>query len=296
MKKILWILLGMLLMSLTYYFFIRSFEFKVSFKANTLPGDVIETIRLWNKSMDDATIMEVDSFGQLKQTIVWKKKSYIYNWYFTATNDSLTKVDIQISEPDRSLLNKLLVPFTDQNIERDASEIVRGFYDVLKTHLEITKVRIIGESELDSAFCVCRTVETGQIDKANGMMKNYAILTSFIGDFGLKAEGRPSIRVSAWDHSKGLLKFDFCFPIVQEDSLPLSRSVIYKKFRKEKVIKAEYYGNYITSDRAWYALIQYAEKNGYKIRALPIEIFHDNPNLGFDESRWKAEVYLPIIE
>lgn len=296
MKKILWMLMGVLLMSSIYYFFIRSFEFKVSFKASTLPGDLIETIRLWNKSIDGARVMEVDSFGELRQTIVWKNKTYAYNWYFTETNDSVTKVDIQIAEPGRSLLNKLLIPFTDQHIERDANDIVRGFYDVLKTHLAITRVKIKGESELDSSFCVCRSIETSQIGKANGMMRDYSILTSFISDFGLKTAGRPSVRVSAWDHSRGLLKFDFCFPIVPADSLPLARSVIYKQFRKEKVLKAEYFGNYITSDRAWYELIQYAGKKGYKIQALPIEIFHDNPNLGMNERKWRAEVYLPIIE
>jgi effector-binding domain-containing protein len=294
MKKILWALIGIVLIALTYYLVIRPFEFEANFKAKTLPGDLIETIRIWNRSLDNAKVVEVDSFATLTQAIVWNNKSYVYRWHFDAISDSLTKVSVQISEPNRSILNKLLIPFTDQDIERDADDIVRGFYDILKKHLEITKVKIIGEAEVDSSFCVCRSIETSQIEKANGMMRDYSLLTSFISEFGLKSDGLPMVRVGAWDHNLGILKFDFCFPIIPTDSLPLVREITYKRFDKEKALKAEYNGNYITSDRAWYELIQYAEKNGYRINGLPVERFHNNPNLGLNESQWKADVYLPI--
>jgi effector-binding domain-containing protein len=296
MKKIIWAALFLLLGALTYYFFIRSFEFEVNFKASTQPGDVIETIRLWNNSLDGAKVVEVDSFASLTQVISRNGREYLYRWNFLSSDDSVTKVNIQISEPERTLLNKLLVPFSDQEIEKDADEIVRGFYDVLKAHLEITRVNIVGESELDSSLCVCRELETNQVDKARGMMRDYSLLTSFIADHGLKTEGRPSVRIMTWNHSKGALKFDFCFPISGEQELPSTQAVVYKKFEKIKVLKAEYYGNYITSDRAWYELINYARKMGYKVDALPIEVFHDNPNLGMNEQRWKADVYLRINE
>jgi hypothetical protein len=295
MKKFLWTLFAVVLMALLYYLLVRRFEFEVNFNANTVPGDVIETIRIWNRSLDNANITAVDSLSSLNQNIVWNERTYVYDWRFVAVNDSVTKVNVQISQPGRRLLNKLLVPFTDQDIERDANDIVLGLYDVLKVHLTITKVKINGEVELDSSFCVCRSLETPQTEKARGMMRDYPLLTSFVNDFELKGDGLPVIRVTEWDHDLGLLKFDFCFPIVPTDSLPLARSVTYKRFKKERALKAEYFGNYITSDRAWYELIQYAERNGYKINGLPIEYFHDNPNLGLNETEWKAEVYLPIV-
>lgn len=277
-----------------YYFFIRPFEFEVNLKAKTLPGDIIETIRIWNRSLDSAKIVEVDSFSRLKQTIVREDRSYVYNWNFVAVNDSVTKVNVQITEPSRSLSNKLLIPFTDQSIERDASDIANEFYTVLKEHLRITKVKLTGEVELDSTFCVCRSLETSQIDKANGMMRDYSLLTSFIDNFKLQVKGPPIVRINEWNHSLGLLKFDFCFPIVPTDSLPSVKEITYKKFKKQKALKAEYRGNYITSDRAWYELIQWADRKGYKTTGMPIEYFHNNPNLGMNEINWIADVYLPI--
>jgi hypothetical protein len=294
MRNILLAVGAVLVVVILYYVFVRSFEFEVNFKAKTTPGDVIETIRLWNRSLGDAKITEVDSFRRLNQEIVWKDRSYVYSWNFDMVNDSVTNVNIQVSEPDRKVMNKLLVPFTTQPIEEGAAEIATTFYDVLKTHLEITRVEVKGLAQLDSTFCVCTALETDQISKANGMMKDFDLLTTVIERFKLKSAGPPAVRVREWSHNAGSLKFDFCFPITRADSLPAIDSIFFKGFGRQLTIKAEFRGNYITSDRAWYSLIHYASKNGYKINGLPIEYFHDNPNVGMNERNWKAEVYLPI--
>jgi effector-binding domain-containing protein len=296
MRKFVWILLGGLMIATVYYLFIRSFEFEVTFKTKTTPGDIIESIRIWDRSLKTSNEVVVDSFSSLSQTIVWKNRNYEYNWHFSSYNDSTTKVNVKISEPGRSFVNKILIPFSEQPIEIDANEIVRTFYDVLKEHLNITRVRVIGEAEIDSAFCVCSSLKAIQIEKANGMMNDFPLLTTFITNLKLKPNGLPMVRITEWNHSKGLIKFDFCFPIVRQDSLPALDSISYKSFKREKVLKAEFNGNYITSDRAWYALIQFAERNGYEVSGLPIEYFHDNPNLGNNELRWKADVFLPIRE
>lgn len=295
MRKILWMLLGGgLAISLTYYLFFKPFEYEIKFKAATVSGDLIETIRIWNRSLDSAKIIEVDSFYRLTQSIVRKKREYVYDWHFSSVNDSVTVVNIQISEPNRSLINKILIPFTKQPIEIDAREISTVFYEILKEHLKITSVKILGKTELDSSFCVCRSLATYQVDKANGMMRDYPILTTFIDVHKLSIAGPPSVRIREWDHNKGSLAFDFCFPIKPSSSLPIVDSLFYKNFKKEKVIRAEYHGNYITSDRAWYELMSYANKNGYKVTGLPIEYFYNNPNLGLSQDMWKAEVYLPV--
>lgn len=296
MKKIFLILSGMAMLALLYYLFIRPFEFEVNFTAKTLPGDVIETIRLWNGSLDSTKVLEIDSLSGLKQTIVWENRSYVYDWRFVLVNDSTTKVNIQISEAGRGIANKLLIPFTSQAIESDAHTVVKKFYDILQAHLEITNVKMIGEAELDSTFCVCTTLKTTQTAKAIGMMNDYPILTSFIDTYKFKIEGPPMVRVREWSHTLNLLEFDFCFPILAKDSLPTIKDIHYKKFGREPVLKAEYYGNYITSDRAWYALLHYAERNGYQTTGLPVEYFYNNPNLGMNESSWKAEVFLPATK
>jgi GyrI-like small molecule binding domain len=297
MKKSFWMLLGGgLIIALVYYIILRPFEYAVNFEAATIPGDLIETIRIWNRSLDNAKVVQVDSFDRLKQTIILKNRSYVYDWHFKPISDSLTKVTIQISEPNRRFWNKLMVPFTNQPIKDDASHLGGMFYEIIQTHLKITKVKILGEDRLDSSFCICRSLETDQILKANAMMMDYSLIVSFIDTHKLKASGPPMIKVSEWDHGAGKLKFDFCFPLQPIDTLPLVTSLKFKKFKEEFALKAEYRGNYITSDRAWYQLIDYANRKGYKTIGTPIEIFHDNPNMGLNEANWKADIYLPILK
>jgi effector-binding domain-containing protein len=288
--------LGLILaLGALYYLFVRPYEFEINFRAKTHPGDVIETIRIWNRALKGSEILGVDSFTRVDQRLTKDNRTYIYRWNFNPLNDSVTKVNIQISEPGRELLNKLLVPFTQQNIEVDGGAVGKEFYEILIHHLEITNVKIIGEAQLDSVFCACRSnIETTQIEKANGMMRDYPLLSFFLAESGLKPKGLPVVRILKWNHSKGMLRYDFCFPIEPTDSLPENVPLEFKKLGALRALKAEYNGNYITSDRAWYELIEYANKNGYKVTGLPVEYFFNNPNLGGNERNWKTEVYLPI--
>jgi hypothetical protein len=293
-KKFILIVLGAAFLVFAWYLFVRKFEFEVNFSAKTLPGDIIQSIRIWDNTLEDAQVANVDSLTTLKQKIHWNNRTYEYTWNFNVLNDSTTQVNIAISEPGRSIRNKLLIPFTNQPIEMDAKEIVDKFYGILKAHLEITDVKVFGEGESPSAFCVCRTLKTEQTKKAYGMMKQYPLLTSFISQFNLKPTGPPIVKVREWSHTSGTLDFDFCFPIEKPQFLPTSDSVTYQEVKSEKALKAVYHGNYITSDRAWYELIRFAQQNDLEIAGQPIEYFHNNPNLGLNERQWKAEIYLPI--
>jgi effector-binding domain-containing protein len=294
MKKVALIALGAAALGLLWYLFLRPFEFQVNFTSRTLPGDVIQTIRVWDRSNKSVEVLAVDSLFGVRQKVSHNGREYLYDWRFRAVDDSLTNVKIRISEPGNQLRNKLLVPFSKPQIEKDAEEVARKFYSILSDHLRITRVRVLGESQTKSSFCVCKNLETTQAEKAHGMMSVYGILTSFVANSNLQPNGPPIVRIRKWNHSKGKLNYDFCFPIVKREGLPKSDSLTYQEFLREKAIKAIYNGNYITSDRAWYELNAFAEREGKEINGLPIEYFYNNPNLGFGEENWKAEVYLPI--
>jgi hypothetical protein len=294
-KKLAVIIAVAVCLVLSWYLFVRDFEFEVNFKAKTSAGDIIQSLRIWNKTQHESRIIKVDSLERLVQEVQWKGRSYVYTWNFETLNDSTTEVNVLVSEPGKEKINKLLIPVTKQPIEEDAAEMVQTFYEVLQEHLRITRVEIVGEAETSPSFCVCRSLSTLQTEKAYGMMKDYDILTSFVSSFNLKASGPPSVRVNKWSHTSNELNFDFCFSIIKPEVLPqVSQSITFKEFKSEKALKATFYGNYITSDRAWYELIKLAQKGGYKITGLPIEYFHDNPSLGLNEKEWRAEVYLPV--
>ncbi len=294
MKKLLLIAGFLAAAALVYYLFFVPYEFQVNFTTRTTPGDVISTLRIWNRSMKKSGPVDVDSLTELKQIIVKDDRRYHYRWRFITENDSTTRVNVLVSEPGRRMVNKLLVPFSAPDIERDAQEMVSKFYEILRQHLKITRVKIEGETKTVEKFCACTTIDIDQVDKANGMMRDFPLLTSFVSELGMEPDGPPLVRLNKWDHNKGVLSFDFCFPIVQRDSLPRSTVISYKEIGGFDALKAEYRGNYITSDRAWYELIEYAKSKGYNISGLPVEYFYDNPNMGINESEWKAEIYLPV--
>jgi len=294
MIRLVWALAIGVVLILAWYLFLRPFEYEVNFRAKTLPGDVIETIRIWDRTLENSRILAVDSTYALTQELRMNDHVYTYHWRYEVVNDTTTKVSIEITEPTRTILNKLLIPFTEQPIEKDARDISYQFVEILRSHLDITDVKIEGESETLSKFCACTTLETAQTDKANGMMRDYRLLTAFVGDYNLVLDGPPIVEVTNWNHNEGKLTFDFCFPIVKDSNLPVVEEIKFKELKSRKALKAVYHGNYITSDRAWYALKHYAVVNDYEIEGAPLEYFYNNPNMGSNEKEWKAEIYLPV--
>ena len=126
------------------------------------------------------------------------------------------------------------------------------------------------------------------------MMRDYTYLSNSIVNSGLQLDGPPLIKIIDWDQEKDRIRFNFCFPVLQQVSLPELPEIQYVSIKPNKVLKAEYYGNYQTSDRAWYALMDYADKNNISVSKLPVEVFYSNPTIGGDAMQWKAEIYMPI--
>ena len=294
MRIILGVASVMLLIIIGYYLFFVPYEFEVRFSVKTTPGDVIQTLRVWNRSQSTMNV-KVDTFQRAEQRMTVNGHSYILNWIFD-DEDSLTKVIVRLTEPNRRLLNKIQVLVGEPPIELDGAIKLKEFHGVLLHHLEITSVQVVGEVKKEGEFCLCRTIEKDQMDKAQGMMENYMILSSFLETTKLEMSGMPSVRVNNWSHIKGRLSFDFCFPIVRPSILPEADGFVYKNYDQIIALKAVYNGNYITSDRAWYVLYQYLKNQKYKAVGYPVEVFFDNPNFGTNESEWRAEIFLPIVK
>ncbi len=61
-----------------------------------------------------------------------------------------------------------------------------------------------------------------------------------------------------------------------------------------KGLKATYYGNFRTSDRAWFALQDYAERNNLQLEHRVLEHFLANPFNGGEELEWETKVIIPF--
>lgn len=293
-RKIILLVLALLVILSLGYLLLKPYEYRVRFQAKALPGVVNQTLKIWNSAHQSAEITNQESLGTFTQMITVEDRTYEYDWTIDLINDSTSTVNVKVSQPSRKFLNKLLIPFTATDIERDAEQQVKHFYNKLKEHLQKFKVRVEGVTDFQGSFCVCIPLASDQVSKAGRMMANYSFLSSFIGENEIKPNGMPIVEITNWDINQDQLEFNFCYPIISQEDLPEHKLLKYKQLESRKAIKAIYNGNYITSDRAWYALKNYANKHELDTEDKPIEIFYNNPNFDSNEMDWKAEVFLPL--
>lgn len=296
MKKVFISVPILLLVLLLWYLFIKPQDYQVSFKAKAIPGTIYETVKAWNMGFDSVVPLQFESPTHFEQTIVVNDSVHVYEWNITPIHDSLSQVKVNIKDPEHTLKNKVSVPFSDTDLEKGVRKTLIQFNGFLNDHLKDFKVSIVGEAELFSSFCACVALNTTPENKARGMMANYSLLNSFLVDNGVTLNGLPFVEVENWDLKTNMLTYNFCYPILRSEKLPNHPDIAYKRIFSKKTLKAIYNGNYITSDRAWYALLDYAQKNNIAVENKPIEVFYNNPNMGGNELNWKTEVYMPLKE
>jgi len=298
MKKFYYVLAFILFGAVLWYLFVKPHDYQVNFKVKTFPGTINQIIKTWSNTLDNSELLEQEnaSLLALKQQLKFGDSTYIYTWSIIPETDSTSNVKVYVKDTEHSFANKLVVPFSDTDFEKRTRKTLLDFNTKLSEHISKFKVKIIGEEQIISTFCACTTQTTTQFGKAQGMMKDFPLLDGILAKNGVKLNGRPFLEVTSWDLVKENLTFDFCYPIIKSEILPQHPELHYKQLPSLTAIKAEYYGNYITSDRAWYALLDYAKKNNISLTGLPIEVFHNNPNMGGDELKWKTEIYMPLKE
>ena len=290
------ILIGLLVLTLG-YIFIYPYDYIVRFEAKTFPGAINQTIKLWHNEVGvEGTEVTQKDLYHLEQLVQVGDSVHQYTWNIDPLTDSTSRVTVRIKDMDHSLKNKLLVPFTQAEIEKLGVSYVKDFAEQLNAHIDQFRVRIDGEAELPSTYYAYVNLKTPQRKKADGMMDYYSLLSNLMGTNQVVLNGPPMIIVNEWDQERDSLDFNFSFPVIRSDRLPRHPNIQYKRIFPKKALKATYNGNYSTSDRAWYALLDYAKKNGIEVESTPVEVFHNNPNAGGNSLAWKADVYLPLKE
>lgn len=294
MKKV-FVFLGIAILGAgIWYFFLKSNDYQVTFEVKTIPGEVNQIIKTWGKTQEGSKILDEEPIHELTQQLQFGDSTHIYQWNISSIHDSLSQVRVYAKDKDHSFQNKIKIPFSDTDFEKRTRRTLLDFAEKLNEHRKKFKVEIVGEEEIPTTFCACTDVKSDQIGKADGMMRDFPLLTSFLSKNNVQLNGSPFLEVTEWQKGKDSLTFKFCFPIVQSDILPEHPELSYRNFYGKKALKAIYNGNYISSDRAWYALIDYASRNNIEVSELPVEVFYNNPNMGGDALNWKAEVYLPL--
>jgi effector-binding domain-containing protein len=263
-------------------------------KAKTFPAAITQTLKLWVKENPHMTLVEQKGTESVRMELRFNDSTHIYQWNIIPVHDSLTKITVYASDKAHSLKNKITIPFTASGFEKRTEKTLTDFLTVINEHIDNFKLGEVVEELFPGKTCLCTAKRTSQLEKANGMMRDYPLLNSAILNYKLQPDGPPLIEVTAWNMEEGHLSFNFCYPIKAKDSMPGNPELFFRDIPPLKAFKVEYHGNYITSDRAWYVLMDFAQKNNMDISGLPIEVFYNNPNLGGDAMQWKAEVFMPL--
>jgi len=279
-----------------WYLFLKPQDYQVNFKAKAIPGTIFETVKAWNQGFDSVIPVDYISPSHFKQTVFANDSVHMYEWEINPVHDSLSEIQVNIKDQDYSFNNRLTIPFSDTDFEKGSRKKLLDFNGFLNEHISGFNVSIEGEEETFSSFCACIQLITAPEEKAKGMMANYNFLNAILLEKQIQLNGPPFVEVLDWDLENNSLSYNFCNPIIRSERLPDHPDIEYKRIFSKNAIKAIYHGNYITSDRAWYAIMDYAKKNNIPIEKKPLEIFYNNPNMGGNELEWTTEVFMPIKE
>ena len=294
MKKVVILLGTLLVLGICWYLFVYPYDYVVRMQAKTFPAAITQTLKLWAKENSNMSILEQKGTESITMELSFGDSTHIYQWDILSIHDSLSKVNVYTKDETHSFKNKIGVPFTDTPFKKRTEKTLKDFLIIINEHIENFRVGTIVEEQFRERTCLCTAKETSQLEKANGMMRDNPLLSGTILKYGMEPDGPPLIEITEWNKEAGLLKYNFCYPIKEKDTLLDNPELFIRTISSVNALKTEYNGNYITSDRAWYVLSDFADKNNLAISGLPIEVFYNNPNLGGDALQWKAEIFMPL--
>lgn len=279
---------------LVWYLFVKETDYCITFKVKTASGTVFQGVQEWSAIQGQYTILEKRNFDFIKQEIKNGDTQMEYTWDIQSINDSVTKVSVGIKDVNHSLYNKITVPFCKTSFKEEQIKKMTDFKDGLNNHLKNFKVKIEGEGESEETFVAYINLKSVLHEKAKMMIGSNVQITGFLQENNIKITGRPYVEVEHWDQDKGTLDFNYCFPIDKNAMQPYNELVKFKRIPVVKGLKATYYGNFATSDRAWFSLLDYAKKHHYKLKEKPLEHFLSNPFDGGNELDWEAKIIIPF--
>ena len=287
-----------LFLFLGWYFGIKASDYTITFTAKAASGTVIQGIQEWStiqrqKRKEHFTVVEKNNFDFLKQQMTVGDTTYTYVWEITPLNDSVSKVSVGINEIGKSWYNKITAPFWPTKFKTEQIRKVKDLREGLNEHLKNLKVRIDGEGTSKPVYVAYIQLKSVLQEKAQSMIGNDAAITGFLYTHKIKIVDRPYVEIVDWALDKETIVFNYCFRIDPLTKAIADANVKFKTIPSLKGIKATYYGNFRTSDRAWFALMDYAKKNDLKIKNIALEHFLANPFNGGEELEWETQIIMP---
>ena len=298
-KKVILALSILFSVFLIWYFFIKQNDYTISFKVKAATGTVFQGIQEWaniqsQKGNEKYNVIDKRNFDFVKLSNASGKNHLEYTWDIVPLNDSVTKVNVGIKELGHGFYNKITAPFFNTKFKEDQIDKITSFKDGLNDHLKKFKIKIDGVGSSKEVFVAYISLNSVLQTKAQTLIANNAVITGFLYENNIKIKGRPYIEITKWDMATEALEFNYCFPIDPNTKIVKSDVVKFKTIPELKGLTATYYGNMRTSDRSWFALLDFAKRNGYEVLNQPLENYLNNPFNGGEELTWETKVIVPF--
>jgi len=296
--KLFFVLIGLFFV---WYLLLKAYDYEVRFQAKTSPGTLYTMVEEWNLIRKEQEKLDYELLSKTPYTFISQKleyggSAYKLDWNFKSINDSITQVIIGYKQPGKKMFNRLTSPFFNTKFKEDllflANEYKTGVDNTLKEKFRVHSVSLDTLPELSYAYLQIKSVPMR--DKAAYMMKNNGLLLEILRELDLKKKGYPFLLIEEWDKQNSSLDFRFCYQIEPTDSLPVHPELKYDVVISRPALKTIYNGNYIYSDRGWFALYEYALRHKIDCDQTPLEIFHNNPFSESNEIKWITDIYLPL--
>lgn len=281
-----------------WYFFIKKADYIIVFDVKTATGTVfmgVSEMTLAQAKQQSAKILAKKFAQSITVELNSDSGNYIYEWSFKSINDTITSVTVGITEKSHQLYNRFTTPFFNTSFKKKQLLFVKQFRDGLNRHLKKFKVKIDGVATFKPVKVAYIQIASVQQEKAQSMIFNDPTITGFLYQHHIKIKGTPFLEVLNWNQNDEKISFNYCFPVdANQPEIP-DKLIKFKIIPSQKGLQATYYGNYRTSDSAWFALLDYAKRNNYQVKLNPIEHFLDNPFNGGDELTWRTKIILPFL-
>ncbi len=297
-RKIIIAVLAIFAIFLTWFLFIKENDYEINFAAKTASATVYQGILDWAKSREKAekekfVITKKKQFTKLRQTMTAGQSVVEYNWTIESINDSVTKIKVGINDKTNKIWNRISAPFGSKFISNEIQKI-KTFKTGLEEHLSNFKIGKITEGSTTEVFVAYITLETVMQEKAQTMMGSDNIIVGYLHNNKIPIIGKPICEVTKLDLETEKISFNYCFPIDKNTKYIVDKNVKFKTITAKKGLQIDYFGNYRTSDRAWFKVIDYAKKQNIALNMKPIENYLSNPFNGGSESEWKATIVIPF--
>ena len=300
MRRLWYVLLLVVSVLLFWYFFLKKYDYRISFKTTSSPAIVFTALEYWNNSKHldktNITVENQEPFTSYSYSLKDDDTQISYDWQIKKVSDSISEVNIYTKDLKNSLKQKLEVPFRKNSFVEKSTNEVKRFTDYLSEIKQGFRIEIgqpIPHNFEEKYYAYVSS--KGKIkNKANLMFQSIGSVMAYLKGNQIDLDGDPFLIVKSWDQKTGEIEFDFCFPIKKSDQKAAGNNIKFGYLKRFQALKAEFHGNYRDSNFAWNALLDYADENDISIKRLPVEIYRDDPHNGGNPIDWTAEIYFPL--